>query len=231
MNRNSATWMAATRVWIPIAAALFTVALIVSAVVLPELRLLHVLQALIYVAIVILARRNSMWAIGAGLTIAVVWNSLNLFVTHNMQRGVTVFWSLLQTGQMRDLGPHPIVPMMVLLGGIGHFVLHRTRSIADSANSVPPLSVVAVRLVFTPKVPTPSLRHVLATYARAINSITDSRHPVGRLRCGSRSRKLSSALYVERSSLPVNDDWLRRTAPPGPSATLIRTARPMRGTS
>ena len=123
MNRNSATWISATRVWIPIAAALFTVALIVSAVALPELRLLHVLQALIYVAIVILARRNSMWAIGAGLTIAVVWNSANLFVTHNIQRGVTVFWSLLQTGQMRELGPHPIVPMMVLLGGIGHFVL------------------------------------------------------------------------------------------------------------
>ena len=122
MNRDSATWISATRVWIPIAAALFTVALIVSAAVLPELRLLHVLQALIYVAIVILARRNSMWAIGAGLTIAVVWNSLNLFVTHNMQRGVTLFWSLLQTGQM-PLGPHPIVPMMVLLGGIGHFVL------------------------------------------------------------------------------------------------------------
>src|SRR6187401_979054 len=87
--------ISATRVWIPIAAALFTVALIVSAVVLPELRLLHVLQALIYAAIVILARRNSMWAIGAGLTIAVVWNSLNIFVTHNMQRGVTAFWSLL----------------------------------------------------------------------------------------------------------------------------------------
>jgi hypothetical protein len=51
--------------------------LIVSAVVLPELRLLHVLQALIYVAIVILARRSGMWAIGAGLTIAVAWNSLN----------------------------------------------------------------------------------------------------------------------------------------------------------
>ena len=122
MNRDSATWISATRVWIPIAAALFTVALIVSAVVLPELRLLHGLQALTYVAIVILARRNSMWAIGAGLTIAIAWNSLNLFVTHNMQRGVTLFWSLLRTGQM-PLGPHPIVPMMVLLGGIGHFVL------------------------------------------------------------------------------------------------------------
>ena len=123
MDRGSATWISATRVWIPIAAALFTIALIVSAVVLPEIRLLHALQALIYIAIVILARSNSMWAIGAGLTIAVVWNSNSLFVTHNMQRGVTVLWSLLQTGQMRELGPHPIVPLMVLLGGIGHFVL------------------------------------------------------------------------------------------------------------
>src|SRR5262245_59813075 len=122
MNRDSATWIPATRVWIPIAAALFTVALIVSAVVLPELRLLHVLQALIYVAIVILARRNSMWAIGAGVTIAVVWNGLNLLVTHNMQRGAELLWSFLRTGQMEP-GPHPIVPMMVLLGGIGHFVL------------------------------------------------------------------------------------------------------------
>ena len=64
MDRGSATWISATRVWIPIAAALFTVALIVSAVVLPEIRLLHVLQVLIYIAIVILGRSNSMWAIG-----------------------------------------------------------------------------------------------------------------------------------------------------------------------
>ena len=95
--------------WIPFAAALFTIAVIVSAVVLPELRLLHVLQALIYVAIVMLALRNSMWAIGAGLTIAFVWNRLNLFVTHDMQRELTLFWSLLQTGQM-PLGPHSICP-------------------------------------------------------------------------------------------------------------------------
>jgi hypothetical protein len=123
MNRDSATWTSATRVWIPVAATLFTVALIVSAVVLPELWLLHFLQALIYVAIVILARRNSMWAIGAGLAIAVVWNSHALFVSQSMLRGVDVLWSLLQTGHMRDLGPTPIVPLMVLLGAIGHFVL------------------------------------------------------------------------------------------------------------
>ena len=123
MDRGSATWISATRVWIPIAAALFTVALIVSAVVVPELRLLHALQAIIYVAIVILARSNSMWAVGAGLAIAVVWNGHSLFVSHGIQRGMTVLWSLLQTGNMRELGPTPIVGLMVLLGGIAHFVL------------------------------------------------------------------------------------------------------------
>ena len=121
MDRGSATWISATRVWIPIAAALFTIALIVSAVVIPELRLLHALQAIIYIAIVILARSNSMWAIGAGLAIAVVWNGHSLFVSHSMQSGMTVLWSLLQTGHMRELGPTPIVPM--ILGGIAHFVL------------------------------------------------------------------------------------------------------------
>ena len=59
-----------------------------------------------------------MWGVGAGVPIAVYWNSLNLFVTYNMQRGVAAFWSFLRTGQMREL-----VPMMVTLGGIGHFVL------------------------------------------------------------------------------------------------------------
>ena len=128
MNRDSVTWISATRVWIPIGAALFIVALIGSALVVPQLRLLHFLQALIYVAVVILARRNSMWGIGAGVTIAVVWNSLNLFVTHNMERGAEVLWSFLRTGQQAWLVPTPgtfpaLVPVMVLLGGIGHFVL------------------------------------------------------------------------------------------------------------
>ena len=67
--------------------------------VVPELRLLHLLQALIYVVVVILARRNSMWGIGAGITIAVFWNGLNFFVTHNMLRGAVAFGSFLQTGQ------------------------------------------------------------------------------------------------------------------------------------
>jgi len=105
-------------VWIPIAASLFVVALFVSAWVVPELRLLHFLQALIYVGVVILSRRNSAWGFGAGATVAVVWNSLNLFVTHLMQVGAVAFWSFVRTGQVRRLDT-----MMVTFAGISHFVL------------------------------------------------------------------------------------------------------------
>lgn len=108
----------AMRIWIPVGAAIFCLALAVSALVVPQLRLLHILQALIYVAVVILARRSSVWGLGAGVTIAVIWNSLNLFVTHLMQAGVVAFWSFVHTGQARRLDT-----MMVAVGGIGHFIL------------------------------------------------------------------------------------------------------------
>src|SRR5688572_4416640 len=120
MNRDSATRLSATRVWIPSGAALFVLALIGSALILPELRLLHLLQALIYVGVVNLARRNSMWGVGAGVTIAVIWNGLNLFVTHNIQKGAVAFWSLSQTGRVEELSG---IPMLVLLGGVGHLLL------------------------------------------------------------------------------------------------------------
>src|SRR5215469_14911010 len=103
MNRDSATASSATRVWIPIAAALFIVALTASALVVPQLRLVHFLQALIYVAVATLARRHNVWGFGAGVTVAVVWNSLNLFVTHLMQAGAVAFWFLLRTGHVRRL--------------------------------------------------------------------------------------------------------------------------------
>jgi hypothetical protein len=118
MNRDPVKGSSSTLVWIPIGAALFLLALTISALVVPQLRLLHLLQAFIYVAIVILARRNSAWGFGVGVTIGVVWNSLNLFVTHLMQAGAVAFWSFVRTGQVRRLDT-----MMVTIGGIGHFIL------------------------------------------------------------------------------------------------------------
>jgi len=105
-------------VWIPIGAALFLVALAVSAVAVPELRLLHFLQALIYVAVVFLARHNNVFALGAGFTIAVAWNCLEFFGPHLIQAGVVLLWFFLHTGQVRHLET-----MMVPIGGIGHFIL------------------------------------------------------------------------------------------------------------
>jgi hypothetical protein len=88
-----------------------------SAVAVPQLRLLHAFQALIYVAVILLARRNRASGFGAGIAIAVAWNSLQLLVTHNIQGGARALWTLLHTGQLRRPDP-----MMVFVGGVGHFV-------------------------------------------------------------------------------------------------------------
>src|SRR5580704_10797923 len=74
MNPYPPKRYSSTDVWISIGAGLFLVALAVSALAVPQLRLLHLLQAFIYVAVVILARRNNVYALGAGFTIAVAWN-------------------------------------------------------------------------------------------------------------------------------------------------------------
>jgi len=83
--------------WIPVEAAIFIVALIhiglscATAAVSSRSAGTHLL------AVVVLARRNSAWGFGAGVAVAVAWNSLNLFVTHVMQIGVVEFWSFLHT--------------------------------------------------------------------------------------------------------------------------------------
>ena len=97
---------------------LFIVVLTVSALVVPQLRVLHFLQALIYIAGVILARRDSMWGYGAGVTIAVVWNGVQIFLSHLVQAGAVVFWHFVSTREVQRLDT-----MMVLLGCIGHFIL------------------------------------------------------------------------------------------------------------
>ena len=118
MNPYSPNRYSSTDVWISIGAGLFLVALAVSALVVPQLRLLHLLQAFIYVAVVIFARRDNIYALGAGFTIAVAWNCLETFGPHLMQAGAVMFWSFLHTGQVQHLET-----MMVPIGGIGHFIL------------------------------------------------------------------------------------------------------------
>jgi hypothetical protein len=103
---------------IPIGVGLFLLALTLSAVVIPQLRPLHLFQALIYVAVFVLTRRNSPWGFGAGITIATAWNCLNLFVTHLFQAGAGQFWLLLHAGHVTRPDT-----LMVMVGGVGHFLL------------------------------------------------------------------------------------------------------------
>lgn len=97
---------------------LFLLALAGSAILDPRLRLLHALQALIYVAILLLTRRNSPWGFGIGTIVPTAWNCMNLFLTHLMQTGTEQLWSLLQTGHASQP-----VPITVAIGGLGHFIL------------------------------------------------------------------------------------------------------------
>lgn len=103
---------------VAVGGTLFIAALIGSATVVPVLRPLHLFQALIYVAVIYFARRNSAAAFGAGVTIAVIWNAMELFITHNAQGGLVAFLSFLHSGVARRIDT-----MFVSLGTLGHFIL------------------------------------------------------------------------------------------------------------
>jgi hypothetical protein len=98
--------------------AFFLVALALSAFFIPQLRLLHALQAMIYLAVIVLALKASPWGFGAGVAIAAVWNGMSLFVTHLFQAGVEQFLSLARTGHVNRPDT-----LMVMIGGLGHFLL------------------------------------------------------------------------------------------------------------
>jgi hypothetical protein len=106
------------RLGIPLGAGLFIIALIGSAAVVPQLRLLHAFQALIYVAVIFLARRGSALGLGAGITIAVAWNSLEWLGPHLIQAGAHELWDLLSSGHI-----HRPDTLMVFIGGIAHIIL------------------------------------------------------------------------------------------------------------
>ncbi len=106
------------RVSIAIGVGLFILALAVSAFVVPQLRLLHLFQGLIYVVIIVLTRRNSAWGFGVVVIIPVFWNVFNLFVTHLFQAGAEQSWSLVCTGYVSRPDT-----LMVFVGGMAHFLL------------------------------------------------------------------------------------------------------------
>jgi hypothetical protein len=103
---------------IAVGAALFILALFLSAVWDPSIRVLHALQALIYIAIVVLTRRNSPWGYGPGVVVSAFWNGVNLFVTTFISNGFEEMMALLQTGRIAR--PDQFV---AVIAATGHFVL------------------------------------------------------------------------------------------------------------
>ena len=113
---------AATPTWISVCiragAGFFIFALILSAVFDPNIRLLHALQALIYVAVIALTRKENAWGFGAGFFIGGLWNYTNLFVTGFVRAGMVQLTLLLQTGRLH----RPDLLVAVIAAG-GHFLL------------------------------------------------------------------------------------------------------------
>jgi hypothetical protein len=83
---------------IPVGVGLFVFALAGSAFLVPQLSLLHLLQALIYVVVLALARLNGPWGFGIGVIIPTARNCLSLFLTHLFQKGAVQFGPLCARG-------------------------------------------------------------------------------------------------------------------------------------
>jgi hypothetical protein len=118
MRLNPVSGTRWTFVLISIGVGVFILALTLSAVFVPQLRLLHLFQALIYVAVIVLTKRNSQWGFGVGVIIPAAWNCLNLFVTHLFQAGAGQLWSLVRTGHLSRPDT-----LMVMIGSVAHFLL------------------------------------------------------------------------------------------------------------
>src|SRR4029077_2691928 len=73
-------------IWI--GAAGFIVILALSAAFDPTIRLLHIFQAMMYVAIIVLIARGSRWGLFLGISVAMFWNYGAMFVNSFFRNGV-----------------------------------------------------------------------------------------------------------------------------------------------
>jgi hypothetical protein len=99
--------------------------LVVSAVFAPEWRVLHALQALIYVMVVGLTRKRSAYGFGAGISVAVFWNSIFIFGSTIISDAVNDLWATIRAGsaprpdlflQLLAFGGHMLVIVACLVG-------------------------------------------------------------------------------------------------------------------
>jgi len=113
--RDGSPWPLAA---IHVGASMFIVALAASVSFDPAIWLLHVCQALIYVAIMGLAQRRSPLGFGAGFAVAVLWNGVNLVSTGFIAAALDAVRTGIRTGHV----VRPVL-LLILLGAAGHFLM------------------------------------------------------------------------------------------------------------
>ena len=106
------------RVLIVAGCLMFILALIVSAVFDPTIRVLHTLQIIPYAAVIVLTRRDNAIGYGIGCLLAAFWNYLNLFVTTFIAAGMHQLGILLRTGHL----PRPDL-LIAVDAALGHFLM------------------------------------------------------------------------------------------------------------
>ena len=74
------------------------------------------LQALIYVAVIVLTRKRSALGFGGGFFIAVFWNYINLFVNTFFKAGVQQLSTLVRTGQLQR--PDLLIAVIAIAGHV-----------------------------------------------------------------------------------------------------------------
>jgi len=97
---------------------MFVFGLTISALFAPEWRVLHVFQALIYVAVVTMTRRKMAVGFGAGLSVPLFWNALSIFVMGAARDGRKELATVVRTGHTQ----HPDV-LLSLFAGCGHVLI------------------------------------------------------------------------------------------------------------
>src|SRR5256885_13703081 len=83
-----------------VGAALFVLALLVSAVLDPSIRWLHFLQTWIYVVSLVLAIRGNRWGYFIGISAAAFWDYLTIFVNNFLPSGIKHVQIWIQTGHL-----------------------------------------------------------------------------------------------------------------------------------
>lgn len=102
---------------------------------------LHFLQALGYVAVIVLVMRHNKWGYFLGFSFAAFWNYVNLFVTSFFRAGLEQAWYIFHTGTLPrpDLFisvPAVFVHFVMIFGGIVAYLRLREKSVGDAVRFI-----------------------------------------------------------------------------------------------